>query len=733
MNQTSKTKAVDDYNADAIDDNEGLAHVYARPDMYIDSTNKAGLHHLLWEIVNNSVDEAIGDFCTEINVILNKDGSATVRDNGRGIPVDDKKLRNGTTIPVVQGTFTRIGFGGKFSSKAYRYSGGLHGVGSAVVNALSDYLNVEVRRYGQVHSIGFSFVDANDPGVCTSPLAVTGKTRRKSDTGTTVTFRPLTNGKFSTTTWDIELIATRLRFFAYAVAGLTITLTDKRTDDPETRTTQSFCFENGFADLIDDRAVQVGGYINADGEESYDILLDDDLSVEGPVLGPAKDDGSREEVGRVEVIAQWTGDKGSSVDGVVNAIPTPSGGPHVSGVQSAFVKAVNRAAKEMSLLSDKEKVKWDDISHGIVMVVSTLLHNPAFGGQTKSSLSRVAELDDTPLTAAFRNSVNHALAVWAEQHPVEMRDVAQRAVDKMQERRRAEAEAKEIMSASRGVAPSSTVPSKLRDSKKHGENAEALAVEGDSAGGGAEKTRNENYQAILPLMGKVDNMIVAIVSMHRKEAQRRKTEPDYVAPLPPGPVTDLVNALGAGTEGQFDPDKLRFGRFIIMTDADPDGRHITNLLIALFYILMPQMIYDGRLYEVRTPLYAGHWKDEVVFVTTEEEREDYERKHPGRKITWDRFKGLGQMNKDELYYHGLNPQTRVLKRITVSEAEKVAFGAILDATLGSTPQRKWDMLTDLNETDGVLPDWVSDMVDAPDDPEGTEDTDGADDPALMAV
>lgn len=707
--KTLNADSVEEYTADSMEDNEGLAHVYARPGMYIESTNKTGLHHLLWEIVNNSIDEAIAGFCTTVTVTLNPDGSATVDDDGRGIPVEDKKLKSGVSMPTVQAVFTRLGFGGKFHSKVYKYSGGLHGVGSAVVNALSDYLSVDVRRNGQVHSIGFEFKSPEEPGACVRPMEVTGKTRRKKDTGTTVTFRPLTNGRFATTTWDTELIGTRLRFFAYAVAGTKIVFTDNRnTDDPVTETYQ---FDNGFSDLIDERAADIGGYLTDDGEEIYDVLLDDDLAVDTPILGRTSEKGEREEIGTVEVIAQWTADRGSSVDGVVNAIPTPSGGQHVSGVQSAFVKTVNRAAREMNLLSGDVKVKWEDIAHGIVLVVNSFLANPEFSGQTKSALGGVDELDSAGLTAAFRNAVNRALSIYAEQHPVEMRDITQRAVEEMQSRIKRAEQAQTDGGGARGIAPSKNTPSKLRDCKKHGEKSEVIIVEGDSAGGGADKTRIETYQALLPLMGKMDNMLIAIVAMRRLELRMRKKEPDFVAPLPKGPVTDLVNALGAGTESRFSLAELRYGRAVIMTDADEDGRHITNLLLALFYVLMPEMIYSGRLYEVRTPLYAGHWKDEVIFVGTEAEREAYEAEQPNRNVTWERFKGLGQMNKNELFYHGLNPATRVLQQITVAEASRRAFDAIINATLGSDSQLKWDTLVSLNDADGELPEWVLAEID----------------------
>lgn len=709
------TSASATYNADSISVHEGLLGVYERPGMYIDNTGKSGLHHLLWEVINNSVDEALAGVCDHIEVILNSDNSVTVTDNGRGIPVDNKRLQDGTEMPTVEVVMTKVHAGGKFGSGAYKYSGGLHGVGISVVNALSEFVEVEVRRDGAVYEIGFAFQEDNptvpgkpEPGVCVRPLEKTGTTT-KNDTGTSITFKPLTNGKFETTTWDVELIKKRLKFFAHIVAGVQISFIDERAastsavdvddeldDDSEDSVEEIvYLYENGINDLVDERAEEIGGY-EEDGEIYFDVLLSDgNMHVEAPILDKAAENGVQPEIGLLEIVAQWTSDRGSAVDSIVNGIPTANGGTHVNGVQSALVRTINRVAREANILDKDSKIKWEDISHGIILVINAYLQEPEFGGQTKSTLG-----GGSAIATAVHNAANRALSVWAKEHPIEMRDVAQRAVEEMQLRvQRAEEDANRNAQENRGAEPSKTVSPKLRDCKIHGEKSELIIVEGDSAGAGIEETRFEKYQALLPLMGKFKNIV----------SKPPVPDKNGHVQLPKGPITDIVNSLGCGTESKFNKDDLRYGRIIIMTDADDDGRHISLLILATVYTLMPELIYEGRLFEVRTPLFSGSYKDEVIFVTTEEERAEIEATSK-KEYKWQRFKGLGQMDKEELFYHGIDPRTRVLRPITVERAHDAALSMAIESTVGDNAGLKWKILSSMSENDGAFPDWLIDNL-----------------------
>ena len=614
-----KKSANDSYGAGDIQVLEGLEAVRKRPGMYIGSTGPRGLHHLVYEIVDNSVDEALAGHCDTINVDILADGAVQVSDNGRGIPVDEHPVEKKSTVEVV---LTILHAGGKFGGGGYAVSGGLHGVGSSVVNALSHKLTVEVRRQGNVWTQEY----AN--GVPKAPLA---KAEKTDETGTTITFWPNTD-IFDTVEFDYETLRTRFQQMAFLNKGLSITISDHRPG-ADART-HSYKYERGLEDYV--------AFLNS--AKKTETIHDEIISFES-------EDTERKIA--LEVAMQWTTAYAESVHTYANTINTHEGGTHEEGFRAALTTLINRYARANNLLKEKdENLTGEDVREGLTAVVSVKLGEPQFEGQTKTKLG------NTEAKSFVQKVAGDALGDWFERNPSQAKDVIRKAIGAAAARIAAR-KARE-QTRRKGLLESGGMPGKLKDCQsKDPSISEIFIVEGDSAGGSAVQGRNPETQAILPLRGKILN-----VEKARLDRALANTE-----------VQGMITAFGAGIAEDFDIEKARYHKIVLMSDADVDGQHITTLLLTLLFRYMRPLIESGYVYLAQPPLYRIKWSNadhEYVFSDRERDALIEEGKKAGRRLPKDnsvqRYKGLGEMNHQELWDTTMNPETRTLLQVTLDDA-----------------------------------------------------------------
>ena len=596
------------YGADQIQILEGLEAVRKRPGMYIGSTSARGLHHLVYEIVDNAVDEALAGYCDSIDVTINEDNSITVMDDGRGIPVDIQKKAG---LPAVEVVFTILHAGGKFGNGGYKVSGGLHGVGASVVNALSEWLEVQVYKDGNIYQQRY------ERGKVTYPLKIVGKCGPEQH-GTRVTFLP-DKEIFEETVYDYDTLKIRLRETAFLTKNLKIILKDDRDEKKE----KVFHYEGGIKEFVT--------YLNKGKTPIYDQVI--------------YCEGTREGV-YVEVSMQHNDSYTENIYTFVNNINTPEGGTHLTGFKNALTKTFNDYAREKKLLKDSEdNLSGEDIREGLTAIISVKIEDPQFEGQTKQKLG------NSEARAAVDNIVSEQLTYFLEQNPAVAKSMCEKSI--LAQRARAAARKARDLTRRKSALDGMALPGKLADcSDKNPENCEIYIVEGDSAGGSAKTARSRATQAILPLRGKILNVEQARMDRIYGNAE----------------IKAMITAFGTGIHDDFDISKLRYHKIIIMTDADVDGAHISTLLLTFIYRFMPELIKQGYVYLAQPPLYKVEKNKKVWYAYSDDELNSI-LKEIGRdnsnKIQ--RYKGLGEMDAEQLWETTMDPERRILLRVTMDE------------------------------------------------------------------
>lgn len=629
-----------EYGASDITVLEGLEAVRKRPGMYIGSTGERGLHHLVYEVVDNAVDEALAGYCDHIEITLQNDGGVRVSDNGRGIPVEEHPTEHKPTIEVVM---TILHAGGKFGGGGYAVSGGLHGVGVSVVNALSKRVESHVKRDG--YNWYMSFANGGHP------VGELRKGEPTSETGTTQVFYADPE-IFETVEYDFETLRTRFQQMAFLNKGIRITLTDERegatdagdlvtgdeegtADDPvEGHREVSYCYENGLSDYVQ--------YIN--GTKKAEVINNDIIDIDAE---------KEDETMSVEIAMQWTTAYSESVYTYANTINTTEGGTHEEGFRSALTSLINKYAREKNILKDKDpNLTGDDIREGLTAVISVKLTEPQFEGQTKTKLG------NTEARTFVQQQVYSKFGDWLDAHPVDAKAI----VMKAQQAAAARMAARKAREATRrkGILESASMPGKLRDcSSRDASKCEIFMVEGDSAGGSAVQGRDPEHQAILPLRGK-------ILNVEKARLDRALSSQEIQA---------MITAFGTGIGDEFDMDKLRYHTIVLMADADVDGQHITTLLLTMLFRYMRPLIENGHVYLASPPLYRIKWSNaEHDFVYSDEERDKVlaAGAEAGKRLPKEggvqRYKGLGEMNAQELWETTMDPSERILRQVTLAEA-----------------------------------------------------------------
>ena len=601
------------YGASEIQVLEGLEAVRKRPGMYIGSTSASGLHHLVYEIVDNSIDEALAGYCSEITVEIGRDNIITVSDNGRGIPVD---IQQQTGKPALEVVFTILHAGGKFGGGGYKVSGGLHGVGASVVNALSEWLTVQVHKEGKIYEMKFA------RGLVTQKMTVVGDTDRS---GTIVTFKPDPEMFTETTEYDFDTLHTRMREEAFLNAGLTITITDHRGEEPVSET---MCYAGGIREFVD--------YINRNKNPIHDGVI---------YMAGSKEDAM------AEVALQYSDTYNEIIVSFANNVHTPEGGMHEEGFKRALTNSLNAYGRKAKILKDDEKITGEDCREGLTCVISVKLTEAQFEGQTK------AKLGNSEIRTLVNGIVSDKLEEFFEENPSVGRAILEKALTAARAREAAR-KARESVRRKTGLE-SGQMPDKLRDCNERDPSlTEIYIVEGDSAGGSATQGRDSRFQAILPLWGKMLNV--------EKARADRVYGNDKLSPV--------ITALGAGIGEEFNPDKLRYHKIIIMADADVDGAHIRTLLLTFFFRFMRPLIEQGYVYSAVPPLYklTRGKTQRVAYSDDERDRVSTEMRgdNPNAKVEINRYKGLGEMDPHELWETTMNPETRTLRRITLEDAVK---------------------------------------------------------------
>ena len=629
---TSETST--EYGANQIQILEGLEAVRKRPGMYIGSTSERGLHHLVYEIVDNSVDEALAGYCTHIRVYIHPDNSVTVVDDGRGIPVG---INAKAGKPAVEVVFTMLHAGGKFGGGGYKVSGGLHGVGASVVNALSEYLEVEIFKQGKIYKQRY------ERGKVCYKLEIAGECDPYL-TGTQVTFLPAPE-VFETTVFDYDTLKQRLRETAFLTKGLKITLTDEREEPAREH---SFHYEGGIKEFV--------SYLN----RGKTPLYDDIIYCEGEKDGVL-----------VEVALQHNDGYNESTYSFVNNIVTPEGGTHMTGFRNALTKTFNDYGRSNKLLKDSEQnLTGDDIREGLTAIISIKIGEPQFEGQTKQKLG------NSEARGAVESIMTDQLSVYLEQHPQTGKMIIEKSV--MAQRARDAARKARDLTRRKSALDGMSLPGKLADcTDKNPDNCEIFIVEGDSAGGSAKTARTRATQAILPLRGKILNVEKARLDRIYGNAEIRA----------------MITAFGTGIHDDFDISKLRYNRIIIMTDADVDGAHIATLLLTFFYRFMPELIKQGHVYLATPPLYKLEKNRKVWYAYSDEELNSIlEQVGRDQNNKIQRYKGLGEMDPDQLWETTMDPARRILKRVSMDKDDESSVDVTFTTLMGEQVEPRRDFI-----------------------------------------
>lgn len=622
------------YGGDQIQILKGLEAVRKRPGMYIGSTSSRGLHHLVYEIVDNAVDEALAGYCNTIEVTINQDNSITVIDNGRGVPVD---VNHETGKPAVEVVYTMLHAGGKFGGGGYKVSGGLHGVGASVVNALSEWMEVYVKRDGHIYNQRY------ERGNVCYPLKVVGDCPLE-ETGTKVTFLPDKEIFQETTVYEYNILKSRLREMAFLTKGIKIVLKDTREGIEQERV---FHYEGGIKEFVE--------YLN----KSKDALYDKIIYCEGLKDGV-----------QVEVAFQHNDGYNEVVDSFVNNIKTPEGGTHLTGFKNALTKTFNDYAKKNKLIKDSEQsLSGDDIREGLTAIVSVKIEDPQFEGQTKQKLG------NTVARSAVDSIVSEQLEIFLEQNPAVAKVICEKSI--LAQRAREAARKARDLTRRKTALENTSLPGKLADcSDRDPKNCEIYIVEGDSAGGSAKTARSRATQAILPLRGKILNV--------------EKARLDRI--LGNKEIKAMITAFGTGIHEDFDISKLRYHKIIIMTDADVDGAHIATLLLTFFYRFMPELIKQGHVYLAQPPLYKIEKNKKVWYAYSDEELNQIMLeigRDQNNKVQ--RYKGLGEMDADQLWETTMDPEKRILLRVNMDEDSESEIDVTFSTLMGDKvePRREF--------------------------------------------
>ena len=623
------------YGGDQIQVLEGLEAVRKRPGMYIGSTSGRGLHHLVYEIVDNAIDEALAGFCTHIEVMINKDNSITVIDNGRGVPVD---INHKTGRPAIEVVYTVLHAGGKFGGGGYKVSGGLHGVGASVVNALSEWLEVQVKRNGHIYQQRYA------RGKICYDLKIVGDCDIE-DTGTQVTFLPDSEIFQETTVFEFDILMHRLREMAFLTKGIKITLTDLREGLEQQKV---FHYEGGIKEFVQ--------YLNKSKEPLYSQII--------------YCEGVKDNV-QVEVAFQHNDGYNEVVDSFVNNIKTPEGGTHLTGFRNSLTKTFNDYARKNKILKDSDQgLSGDDIREGLTAIVSVKIEDPQFEGQTKQKLG------NTVARGAVDSIVSEQLTYFLEQNPAVAKSICEKSL--LAQRAREAARKARDLTRRKTALESTSLPGKLADcSDKDPKNCEIYIVEGDSAGGSAKTARSRATQAILPLRGKILNVEKARLDRILGNAE----------------IKAMITAFGTGIHEDFDISKLRYHKIIIMTDADVDGAHIATLLLTFLYRFMPDLIREGHVYLAQPPLYKveknkkvwyAYNDDELNAIMTEIGRDQ------NNKVQ--RYKGLGEMDAEQLWETTMDPHKRVLLRVNMNEDDDSELDVTFSTLMGDKVEPRRDFI-----------------------------------------
>ena len=623
------------YGGDQIQVLEGLEAVRKRPGMYIGSTSGRGLHHLVYEIVDNAIDEALAGFCTHIEVMINKDNSITVIDNGRGVPVD---FNHKTGRPAIEVVYTVLHAGGKFGGGGYKVSGGLHGVGASVVNALSEWLEVQVKRNGHIYQQRY------ERGKICYDLKIVGDCDIE-DTGTQVTFLPDSEIFQETTVFEFDILMHRLREMAFLTKGIKITLTDLREGLEQQKI---FHYEGGIKEFVQ--------YLNKSKEPLYSQII--------------YCEGVKDNV-QVEVAFQHNDGYNEVVDSFVNNIKTPEGGTHLTGFRNSLTKTFNDYARKNKILKDSDQgLSGDDIREGLTAIVSVKIEDPQFEGQTKQKLG------NTVARGAVDSIVSEQLTYFLEQNPAVAKSICEKSL--LAQRAREAARKARDLTRRKTALESTSLPGKLADcSDKDPKNCEIYIVEGDSAGGSAKTARSRATQAILPLRGKILNVEKARLDRILGNAE----------------IKAMITAFGTGIHEDFDISKLRYHKIIIMTDADVDGAHIATLLLTFLYRFMPDLIREGHVYLAQPPLYKveknkkvwyAYNDDELNAIMTEIGRDQ------NNKVQ--RYKGLGEMDAEQLWETTMDPHKRVLLRVNMNEDDDSELDVTFSTLMGDKVEPRRDFI-----------------------------------------
>ena len=630
--QSTAVDAANDYDASEIQVLEGLEAVRKRPGMYIGSTSSSGLHHLVYEIVDNAIDEALAGYCSEISVTINEGNTITVVDNGRGIPVD---IQAQTGKPALEVVYTVLHAGGKFGGGGYKVSGGLHGVGASVVNALSNWLEVEIFKDGNIYKQRY------ERGKVMEPLTVVG-TCKKSKTGTRVTFLP-DDTIFEETVFDYDTLKQRLRETAFLTKNLKIILRDEREEKKE----KIFHYEGGIKEFVT--------YLNKSKTALYDSVV--------------YCEGKKDNV-YVEVAFQHNDSFTESTYSFVNNIITPEGGTHVAGFKNALTKTFNDYARKNKLLKDNEpNLSGDDIREGLTAIISIKIEDPQFEGQTKQKLG------NSEARGAVDTVTSEQVTYFLEQNPAVAKTICEKAV--LAQRARAAARKARDLTRRKTALEGMALPGKLADcSDKNPENCEIFIVEGDSAGGSAKSARSRATQAILPLRGKILNVEKARLDRIYANAE----------------IKAMITAFGTGIHEDFDITKLRYHKIIIMTDADVDGAHISTLMLTFLYRFMPELIKQGYVYLAQPPLYKVEKNKKVWYAYSDEELDKILTeigRDNNNKIQ--RYKGLGEMDADQLWETTMDPERRILLKVTMDEEAESEIDVTFTTLMGDKvePRREF--------------------------------------------